>query len=1304
MLVNRAPNRPRLLASLIVVWSLVTSVCECVSNLDPDTSKLQVDYCESCDIYIGGLFPVHAPKYMREDTGENAEPKEAETYADHFMSRYFLNEVGCGEIKKERGIQRLEAMLFAIDLINNRSDLLPNLKLGTKIYDTCDRDTIALDRTIKFIGDYYLMNEEKLEQDFVCASGRQVTKNVKRINQRRVIGVIGAASSSVSVQVANLLRIFKVPQISYASTSPELSNKERFPYFSRVLPSDKLQAEAMATLVHHLGWNYVITLSEEGNLGGIDTFMTNLKGKKVCIAGSYTISQTASEDYVAEILREMRKDRARGVVMFLQDHNIRKLLKLVKRLNMTGHFLWVASDGWGTKQESINSNDQAAEGAITFLPKSYEIKEFNDYFKRLRPATNKRNPWFVEYWEEQFNCTLGATAETSSLRQKRLRRVQCSGEEELNFAQDGFIHFVIDSVFAMAHAIQDLADQHCSNLLGQQLLNCLHNKPIAGPGLLLAIRNVEFISITGRQVQFSKDRENMGDGLAPFEIFQYQQDQSGRFGYTKISEWEKNKPFDLNMSQLKWPDGVVPKSVCRDECGVGEIKQGDVCCWVCVKCDENEYVSVDGSRCIPCPQGYGPDANRTACVRLEIEYLKFNSPFTIVPLIFSLIGIIFTSFCIYVFIRYNDTPIIKASGRELCYMLLAGIMMCYLITIPLVTKPTVPSCYMLRFGVSLSLTICLSALFTKTNRLSRIFNSSLKKARQASYVSPKSQLVICSSIISVQLVGIIVWTVLTPPDIRYDFNDPQRVILECNSQYVHLAVSFVYNMFLVVLCTIYAIKTRKIPENFNEARFIGFTMYSICIIWTAFIPIYFGTTAAAGSSKYPKNNYKIQLTTMAMCLNLSAYVILFCLFLPKLRVVLLKPNKNIRSKSGNLAKAVASRQLSKYNTNMTSPTVIEKSYTTRVSSGSLTGSPVNHHARKMTLVKDENNNNSTRVSMQEASSFGCRLETVECSRSDAEEMLELTQLESVKETATDSGAVESQPLVDERYDEKKSCGLKIRNSISLTENVVYADVSEADNDDYDDCLLTDEETIKRIKSKNLKSIRIAFSRSSSEDNTCYYYLSFNPKQEATCRPAVAGTSTSISLSSSTMVGNEDQATGLKAKVNRLRGASLERELVLKRDELAQAEADSSVTGVSEQVSDELIKKVVQRCFEQISKNKDLSNHCVLIKRGAEEAADSCSEQQIKFVNVTKLAEKGVSSFDQAEAELRAKVQTRAELKPSTSGSLSSLSSVSLSIENPYLKQMVAKKASELNTAPVNTVLFNQTNHLNDLYSLKITFV
>ncbi|RMZ94928.1 metabotropic glutamate receptor 8-like isoform X1, partial [Brachionus plicatilis] len=460
-----------------------------------NSSKLE--FCEQCDIFIGGLFPIHGPKYARHSKKTPDDQFSSNSESINYFSTtttmsvdsYIQSEIICGEIKKERGIQRLEAMLFAIDLINNSTNLLPNLKLGARIYDTCDRDTIAMEKSLNFVSDYFLLKEENIANDFTCLSNNpslrdlannfKPKKNKDAIHKRKVVGVIGAASSSVSIQV---------PQISYASTSPELSNKERFPFFSRVLPSDTLQAEAMANLVHSLNWNYIATLNEEGNLGGIDSFISNAKSKNICISGSYTLSQTASEDDVKAILMEMFEQKnARGVVVFLQDHNVRKLLKLVKDLNMTRHFLWIASDSWGTKIESIRSNNLAAEGAITFAPKSFIIKEFSNYFQKLRPGKNIRNPWFEEFWQDEFKCRIENPIFQSNRRPSYTKL--CTGHETLNITQDGFIHFVIDSVFAIAHAIQDLIFAHCSKLNFNDLINCQHKIIFKGPDFLNAIRN-----------------------------------------------------------------------------------------------------------------------------------------------------------------------------------------------------------------------------------------------------------------------------------------------------------------------------------------------------------------------------------------------------------------------------------------------------------------------------------------------------------------------------------------------------------------------------------------------------------------------------------------------------------------------------------------------------------------------------------------------------------------------------------------------------------------------------------------------
>jgi hypothetical protein len=278
---------------------------------------------------------------------------------------------------------------------------------------------------------------------------------------------------------------------------------------------------------------------------------------------------------------------------------------------------------------------------------------FNEHFKKLKPKTNTRNPWFMEFWEEQFNCSIDPLVSYSHL--PRLSKRPCTGEENLNVSQDGFIHFVIDSVYAMAHAIHNLMGLHCNrNLNPQELFECQHKTVLKGSELLKAIRNVDFVSVSGRRVKFLRDKENSGDGLAPFEVFQYQQYEPGKYRYEKIAEWEAEKQFFLNKKRLKWKErdqNKMPKSVCKAECGLGEIKRGDDCCWVCVKCEENEYVSANRHECIKCEHGKGPNDNKTGCIELAIEHMTWSNPFTLIPLIFSSLGIVMTSYCIGVFIQ-----------------------------------------------------------------------------------------------------------------------------------------------------------------------------------------------------------------------------------------------------------------------------------------------------------------------------------------------------------------------------------------------------------------------------------------------------------------------------------------------------------------------------------------------------------------------------------------------------------------------------------------------------------------------------
>jgi len=64
-----------------------------------------------------------------------------------------------------------------------------------------------------------------------------------------VVGVVGAACSGATMGANAVLAAAGIPQISYASTSPALSDAIAYPDFFRVVPSDALQGQALSAVV-----------------------------------------------------------------------------------------------------------------------------------------------------------------------------------------------------------------------------------------------------------------------------------------------------------------------------------------------------------------------------------------------------------------------------------------------------------------------------------------------------------------------------------------------------------------------------------------------------------------------------------------------------------------------------------------------------------------------------------------------------------------------------------------------------------------------------------------------------------------------------------------------------------------------------------------------------------------------------------------------------------------------------------------------------------------------------------------------
>lgn len=309
----------------------------------------------------------------------------------------------------------------------------------------------------------------------------------------------------------------------------------------------------------------------------------------------------------------------------------------------------------------------------------------------------------------------------------------------------------------------------------------------------------------------------------------------------------------LQVRSMQWPGGVrqIPSSICSQLCQAGERKKivkGIPCCWHCERCDGYQY-QADTYTCKMCRFDLRPNENHTGCVPIPIVKLEWSSPWAVIPVLIAVAGIMATLCVVVTFVRYNDTPIVKASGRELSYVLLTGIFLCYATTFLMISSPDVGICSLRRIFLGLGMSISYAALLTKTNRIYRIFEQGTMSVSAPRFISPASQLAITFTLVSVQLLGVCIWFAVDPSKAIIDYEDQRtsnpvlsRGVLKCDISDLSLICLLGYSMLLMVTCTVYAIKTRGVPETFNEAKPIGFTMYTTCIIWLAFIPIFFGTS------------------------------------------------------------------------------------------------------------------------------------------------------------------------------------------------------------------------------------------------------------------------------------------------------------------------------------------------------------------------------------------------------------------------------------------------------------------------------
>ncbi|XP_027136124.1 extracellular calcium-sensing receptor-like [Larimichthys crocea] len=779
---QRWPEQGLALLQLLLVASF-TQAEEPVCRLRGHPENPQIS--KDGDIILGGILSLHSKGKIRQETYIQ-KPPPLECTGLNF-----------------RGFQYTQAMRFAIEEINNSTNLLPGISLGYKVYDVC----VSIPRGVWAV--LALANSNEMvsaPSEAPCTRPAQVQ------------AIIGGGASSSCMAISTVIGSFYIPLISHIGTCACLSDKTKYPSFLRTIPSDYYQSTALAHLVKYFNWIWVGAIQE------------------------------------------------------------------MSHYNLTG-YQWIGSEGWIIDSKTVaRDRHHMLNGAIGLsIPKAH-VSGMREFMLDVKPLNSTSQELFTEFWEALFSCKFKKSDASAG------NERECTGHEDVTQVQNSFtdmslmpiFYNVYKGVYAVAHALHNMLS--CNK-------TCDMNVQLDPFTILQHIKKVKFKTKEGDDVYFDEN----GDPAAKYEIVNWQPSANGIVDFVTVGLYDASLPADKQMvmqnKSIMWTQNSqqVPVSVCSEKCPPGTrkvLQKGKpVCCYDCLRCAEGEISnSTDSITCIRCDPEFWSNERRDACVKKEAEFLSYEEIMGALLTAASLFGTCMTAVVAFIFFRYRQTPIVRANNSELSFLLLFSLTLCFLCSLTFIGRPSEWSCMLRHTAFGITFVLCISCVLGKTIVVLMAFRATLPGSDVMKWFGPAQQKLSVLGFTIIQVIICILWLTISPPFPFKNFvTFKDRIILECA---LGSAVGFWavlgYIGLLAMLCFILAFLARKLPDNFNEAKFITFSMLIFCAVWITFIPAYVSSPG------------KFSVAVEIFAILASSFGLLICIFIPKCYIILLKPERNTK--------------------------------------------------------------------------------------------------------------------------------------------------------------------------------------------------------------------------------------------------------------------------------------------------------------------------------------------------------------------------------------------------------------------------
>ncbi|XP_048203466.1 vomeronasal type-2 receptor 116-like [Perognathus longimembris pacificus] len=823
-----------------------------VSSLSEKECLLQKKYTAHIngDVLITGIFPL---KYME------IQPALPKSRDYSFQVNYNFN-----------NYQFVLALAFAVEEINKNPHLLPNMTLGFSAYSVGQKDMMHFRNLV------------------VSLSGKDFIVNYTCKRDCQTIVALTGPSGIISSQCATLLDLYRFPQLNFGRFDPVLSDHRPFPSVYQMARKDTSLAFAMVSLLVHFRWTWVGLLisGDESGLCMLPQLREEMNKHRVCTAFEHMVELDSFQNPLEHIsFNHIIRNSFTNVILIYGNNDF-----LVSVVNTIGRYLtlgkiWVLNSLstliFAMRYFLLNT----FHAPLIFSNNHAEMSGFNNFIKTVNPSKYPEDYYLALVWIRSFNCTF---SESSCVTWKN-----CPANASLEWLPRYLFDMVIleesyniyNAVYAVAQALHEMViDRVEAQAVGNG------KKLDFSPSQLHPfLKNIHFSNPPGDEVILDEPKKL----VAEYDIVNLWNIPEGLKQVVKVGKFSSYEPqgHQLSLSEdlIEWPIAFTetPQSVCSESCGPGfrnSPQEGKAaCCFDCIPCPENEISNrTNVEQCVKCPDHQYANTEKTLCLLKSESFLDYRDFLGMALVCLALSLSTLTAAITGVFVRHNHTPIVKANNRTLSYILLLSLNCCFLCSLLFIGHPSTTACILQQTMFAVVFTVAVSTVLAKTITVVLAFSitSSGNRIRQCLVSGMPNFIIPICTLIQLTLCGI--WLGTSPPFIDTDpHSEHGHIIILCNkgsATAFYCVLGYLGSLALASFTV--AFLARNLPDTFNEAKFLTFSMLLFCSVWVTFLPVYH---SAKG---------KTIVAVEVFSILASGAGLLGCIFVPKCYIILLRPERN----------------------------------------------------------------------------------------------------------------------------------------------------------------------------------------------------------------------------------------------------------------------------------------------------------------------------------------------------------------------------------------------------------------------------